>query len=154
MGQFYASTGVTLAKLETNSFGMGLTVEQAEGVNYRTRFIGTRNGTDMSGLPVVDENGVQLHTTKEYGKEVGLILSEVEGPEAEFKFAGDEAYVRAVITSDCPHPCPTIHGEVMKAWTQPVYSETRRTGIPRPPEQDGTIVNTGVIVPDAEGGIR
>ena len=120
-GDFYASTGVTLAKLETNSSGISMTIEQAAGVKYKTRFIGTRKGTDMSSLPVVNENGVPIHTTRKYSKDVGAILGEVDGSEATFEFTGDEAYVRALITSDCPHPCPTIPGDVMKAWTQPVF---------------------------------
>jgi len=119
-GDFYASTGVTLAGLETSSSGISLTIEEARGVSYTTRFIGTRRGTDMSGLPVVDDSGVSLHTTRTYAKDVGVILREVEGPEATYQFAGDEAYVRGLVTSDCPHPCPTTPGDVMKAWTQPV----------------------------------
>lgn len=129
-GDFYASTGVTLANLETNPCGISMTIEQAAGVSYTTRFIGTRRGIDMKCAPVVDENGLPLDTTKEYTKEVGAVLGEVHGPEATYEFAGDEAYVRAVVTSDCPHPYPTVPGDVLKAWTQPVCPEALRPGVP------------------------
>lgn len=119
-GDFYASTGVALAELGTSSSGISLKIEQAAGVNHTTRFIGTRRGAGVSGQPVVDANGVHLHTTKEYTKDVGAILKQVEGVEATFELTGEEAYVRALVMSDCPHPCATMPGDVMKAWTQPV----------------------------------
>ena len=130
-GDFYASTGVGLTRLEATSSGISVAVEQSAGVTYTTRFIGTRRGTDMSALPIVDENGVPLHTTRDYTRGVGAVLREVDGPEATFEFAGDEAYVRAVITSDHPHPGPTIPGDVMKAWTQPVFPGAVGPAVPR-----------------------
>ena len=119
-GDFYSSTGVSLTRLEAGPSGIHLKVEEAADVSYTTHFIGTRKAADMTALPILDENGKPIHTTKKYTSDVGAILKEVHGTEATYNFAGDEAYVRALVTSDCPHPCPTIPGDVMKAWTQPV----------------------------------
>ena len=100
-GDFYASAGVTLSEMERTATGIRLVIEPAAGVNYTTRFIEMR---------------------REQGK-AGAMLGEVHGPEARFDFTGDEAYVRALVTSDCPHPRPTIPGDMMKAWIQPVYPD-------------------------------
>ena len=52
--------------------------------------------------------------------EIGCVLAAVSGTNATYDFDGDELYVRALVTSDAPHPNPTIPGETKKAWTQPV----------------------------------
>ena len=59
------------------------------------------------------------------GAEPGL-LSEVEGTEAEYDWAGDEQFVRAVVVSDRPHPNPAEEGEMERAWLQPVWGPARR----------------------------
>jgi len=121
-GDFYCSTGVTLGWLEAGPHEIYLRIEETEGVSYTTRFIGTRQGVDLMSTPTLDENGLPLHTTKRYTNDIGVILKETVGPEATYTFAGDEIYVRALIVSNCPHPCPTVSGDVLKAWTQPVCS--------------------------------
>jgi hypothetical protein len=64
-----------------------------------------------------------LWTTARYSSQVGAILAEVNGGQAEYAFAGDERTVRACVTSDRPHPRPTVPGDVMKAWTQPAVPQ-------------------------------
>ena len=119
-GDFYSSSGVTLSRLDVDGKGIQLGIEAEDGVRYVTRFIGTRTGYDPSSTPVTDDAGQPLRTTRKYSPDIGTLLAEVEGPEPSYRFTGDELYVRAVITSDAPHPNPHRPGDVRKAWTQPV----------------------------------
>ena len=82
-GEFYASSGVALKELEASEDGIRLEI---------------------------DPEPFRLYTTRFTGKD-GRLLAEVPGEEAEYVPAGDEGYVRAVVTSS---------GH-MKAWTQPVF---------------------------------
>jgi hypothetical protein len=118
-GDFYASTGVTLRDVQTDTNGMHIQIEPSAGVNYVTRFVGTRRGYDPSSEPVVDEGGYQVSTTRRYSDEIGTTLEEVTGPRPSYEFIGDELYVRAVVVSDVAHHNPTVPGDVQKAWTQP-----------------------------------
>lgn len=122
-GRFYASTGVTLADVQADVDGIHVVIEPEPEVSYTTRFIGTRNGCDMASSPVVDAQGNELRTARQYGAEVGCVLAETTGTSATYDFDGDELYVRAVITSDVSHPNPTIPGDTKKAWTQPVLPD-------------------------------
>jgi hypothetical protein len=70
-GQFYASTGVTLAELDQSQDSIGLRIEQSSEELYATRFTG--------------RDGVLLH------KSAGL--------EAVYRPRGDEGYVRATVWS-------------------------------------------------------
>lgn len=120
-GDFYASSGVALRSLEMDGSGLSLAIEPEPGVAYTTRFIGTRRGTDLKGEP--SELGDRV--TQRYSAEVGQVLQEVQGAQANYTFRGDELYVRALVTSDAPHPNPTVPGDTMKAWTQPVVPGPR-----------------------------
>jgi len=71
-GDFYVSTGVTLANATLDDTHVHVTVEGQEGVSYVTRFMG-------SG---------------------GHILARVEGTDACYPVKGSEGYVRAVVESD------------------------------------------------------
>ncbi len=98
-GDFYASTGVTLERLQRDASGISLNLAAEPGVSYRIQFIGTR----VNGEP-------------------GEILSEVTGTNAQYRFKGDELYVRAKIISTKPQIDP-ISGDtlgVQTAWVQPV----------------------------------
>jgi hypothetical protein len=99
-GDFYASTGVTLRELRRDANGIRIAIEPEAGVTYITHFIGTRRNSN----------------------EVGTTLAEVPGVSAEYKFAGDERYVRAVVTSSKRHvdPIPGTLLDFEKAWVQPV----------------------------------
>ena len=70
-GEFYASTGVTLAQLEVSEGGIGLEMEQVRDYIYTTRFTGRD----------------------------GAVLKETAGLEAEYRVDGDEGYVRATVIS-------------------------------------------------------
>lgn len=105
-GDFYASSGVTLEDLEVTTYGYRLRVKEEGDANFRIRFIGTRQLDGALG-PIGEE------------------LMVVDGPEAEYPFAGDELYVRAQITSSRLHPQPYLVGDRQMAWTQPAVPGTR-----------------------------
>jgi hypothetical protein len=44
----------------------------------------------------------------------------VAGPSGEYRFTGDELYVRARITSSKLHFNPSVVGDMESAWVQPV----------------------------------
>ena len=102
-GDCYGSTGVTIKELAIDDKGIHLEIEQAPGVDHVIHFIGTR--LDSS--------------------ECGQILQSVQGSKADYRFMGDELYVRARVESSRLHPQPHDPGEVQKAWTQPIRSRTR-----------------------------
>ena len=70
-GDFYASTGVTLSRLESGPGGIALEIEQERDFIYTTRFTG------RGGEP----------------------LAETTGLAAEYETAGHEGYVRATVVS-------------------------------------------------------
>jgi hypothetical protein len=99
-GDFYASTGVTLRDVRRDRRGISIAIAPQEGVAYRTQFIGTRR------------NG-----------RVGEVLLEVDGLTAEYKFKGDERYVRAKVVSSRQKSDPVSRrrlAEKETAWIQPV----------------------------------
>ena len=99
-GDFYASTGVTLQRVNHDTRGISIRVQPETGVTYTTQFIGSRRSDNQ----------------------IGVVLKEMSGVDAEYKFTGDERYVRAVVTSTKRHPDP-ISGKLLeyeKAWIQPV----------------------------------
>lgn len=122
-GRFYASTGVSIRSETYDEERMRIEIDAQPGVTYRTRFIGTRLGTPLDSEPVVDAQGDTVRTTRRYDEGVGEVLAEVEGVVAEYRYAGDERYVRAQVTSSQPHVDPTT-GKVLgvqQAWLQPVF---------------------------------
>lgn len=122
-GRFYASTGVAIRAESHDAEGMRIEIDAEPGVTYRTRFIGTRSDVPLDGEPVLDADGDTLRTTMRYDERVGEVLADVEGAVAEYRFQGDERYVRAQVTSSQPHLDPTtgmLLG-VQQAWLQPVF---------------------------------
>jgi hypothetical protein len=120
-GDFYSSTGVVLLDVRRDGDTIVVDIEPEAAVTYITQFIGTRSGYDPTGLPVVDEEGVPIRTTREYGEEIGRVLQEVQGTSARYTFRGDEIYVRAKVISSKPKRDPTSEEvlDVERAWTQP-----------------------------------
>lgn len=102
-GDFYASSGVELDSIRVEGDRLAITVRPAEGVTFRTRFIGTSVHADLP-------------------EEVGVVLAEVEGPRAEYRFLGDELYVRAKVISSKEKENAPVPGKVEyeAAWVQPV----------------------------------
>ena len=99
-GDFYASTGVTLANLNYAKKVLGLRIQPEPGVTYTTTFHATLKDAGPDGI--------------------GQVVSTVAGTEAAYEFKGNELYVRAKVTSTKKHPNPSYMGEVECAWTQPL----------------------------------
>ena len=70
-GDFYASTGVTLPRLECSPDGIALEIQEERDFIYTTRFTGRD----------------------------GVLLAESVGLNAEYEASGDEGYVRATVVS-------------------------------------------------------
>lgn len=98
-GDFYASTGVSLAGLAYAGKVLSLEVRPEPGITYTTTFHATMKDAGPDGI--------------------GVVVSTVEGAKAAYEFKGTELYVRAKVTSSKPHPNPSYAGEVECAWTQP-----------------------------------
>lgn len=127
-GRFYASSGVTLKRVDYDAGRrvLRVVIDPAEGRTYTVRFIGTRKGYDATSAPRVDSRGVEVPSvTRVYSDDVGATLAEHAGvTEATFKLDADALYVRAQITSDKAPRFPIYEGQVETAWTQPVGWES------------------------------
>jgi hypothetical protein len=119
-GRFYATNGVALQRVEFSARHLAVRVKPEPGVEYRIEFIGTRKGFDPRSEPVLDADGKPLEATRRYSPEIGRVFKSVEGTSAEYRFAGDELYVRARVTSSKLHPNPSVLGDKEQAWVQPV----------------------------------
>lgn len=95
-GDFYASTGVTLRRIERSTRRLRIHIDAEPGVTYTTRFIGTRPGGPA-----------------------GEVLHETTANPAIYQFRGDEVYVRAAIISSRLHSNPFAQGDHEMAWVQP-----------------------------------
>jgi predicted metal-dependent phosphoesterase TrpH len=82
-GDFYSSTGVELSDYQVTASTMTVTVRASNWSKYRIQFIGKS----------------------------GRVLSEVAESKAEYRFRGDEGYVRARV----------VESNGLMAWTQPVF---------------------------------
>jgi hypothetical protein len=110
-GDFYASSGVEVANIESNDLGILVEIAGEEGVTYKTEFIGARR----------QERDARQGAERD-PDEIGIILDVVHGTFARYEFQGDELYVRARITSSALKENPYRGGEHERAWTQPVLS--------------------------------
>ena len=110
-GDFYASTGVTLADIGFNEEERTLSVEIAAEPDaaYTTQFIGTRIRQGDASQPIQLEEAA-----------IGEVLATAEGMQPRYQLQGDELYVRAVVTSNQPAKNPSFDGQMQQAWTQPV----------------------------------
>lgn len=121
-GRFYASSGVTLEKVEWFDDGLALQMREEPGVTYTTEFVGTCSGYDPTSQVAISADGKELPgSTRIYSEDIGRVLKTVEGTRARYVFRGDELYVRARVTSSRPHPNPSEVGEFERAWVQPIY---------------------------------
>ncbi|QEG34231.1 CehA/McbA family metallohydrolase domain-containing protein [Bythopirellula goksoeyrii] len=119
-GQFYASSGVALRRIAVTPQEYSVEVEPVDGEEYEIEFIGTREGYDWSNKPVVDEEGSEVRTTHHYSDDIGETLATVKGTEANYKFKGDELYVRARVTSSAKAENASFDDGPKRAWSQPV----------------------------------
>jgi histidinol phosphatase-like PHP family hydrolase len=102
-GKFYASTGVTLTKVDFDPKTKVLEIEIAPGEDkVTTSIVGTLRGEE--GDPA----------------KVGKVLAAYDSRTIRHQLSGDEWFVRATITSEKAHPLPSFKDQKQQAWTQPV----------------------------------
>lgn len=101
-GDFYASSGVTLADVAFNKQkrSLDVSIDGEEGATYSTAFIVTKRG--------------------EGEERIGVRVAEIEGKTASYAMSEDDLYVRAVVTSSKDHVDPSFENQNQQAWTQPV----------------------------------
>ncbi|MBL9199599.1 MAG: hypothetical protein JNL39_03790 [Opitutaceae bacterium] len=121
-GDFYASSGVTLADVRRGAGKLEVEVQAEAGVDYTITFLGTRRGFDPRSeiMPPKDEAAKKTVPHRRYSKDIGAVLAEVKGARASYAFKGDEIFVRARVTSSKPKANGSVAGEFECAWTQPV----------------------------------
>jgi hypothetical protein len=124
-GDYYASTGVVLRRVEYNPAKRSLTVavEPAAGAHCTIDFIGTQHdydaATTTASTPTPD--GKIVRPVTKYSADVGKVLKSVQGEEASYVLTGKELYVRAWIRSDKKMANPAAgEAQNQEAWTQPV----------------------------------
>lgn len=118
-GEFYASSGVSLRRIERSGRTMSIEVEAEPGITYSIRFIGTRKGFDATRSPVLSAKGEPVRATQRYSDQIGETFAVVVGNRAQYTARGDELYVRAVVTSSKKIANPYRKGETAAAWIQP-----------------------------------
>jgi hypothetical protein len=126
-GQFYSSSGVSLEKVASSAKGLEVTVRPDKDVTYTIEFVGTRQGANLAGRPVLDKDGKPIRTTQLYSEDIGEVLKTVSGTTASYEFQGDELYIRARVISSRKHPNPSEPGEFERAWTQPALGPKAMT---------------------------
>lgn len=119
LGRFYASSGVALKRVQSDSTGLELEIDPQAGAAYEIEFVGTRKGYDPAGTPVTDKAGKPVLTTQRYSADIGRVLKSVRGTTARYEFQADDIYVRVRVISSLPHPNPSSPGEPQRAWVQP-----------------------------------
>ncbi|WP_373514297.1 histidinol-phosphatase [Persicitalea sp.] len=102
-GDFYATTGVLLADLQTTNNTLSVEVEAKANTKYTIQFWGARPS------PAGNSKARKR-----------VLLKEVPGTSASFKLTPQDLFVRAKIISDTPQKNPYQEGDVEKAWTQPL----------------------------------
>lgn len=99
-GKFYASTGVSLDRVEFDQDELMINVATENDVNYSIEFIGVLNNENES-----------------------RIIKTVTGSEASFTVTDEYLFVRAKIISSKLQTNPFQDGDVEVAWTQPVFKK-------------------------------
>lgn len=124
-GDFYASTGVVLNEITRDDKTLKLAIRTEPGVTYKTEWIATMKGTDLSATPksFKDKDGKEVPVTSDYSAEIGKVVATSTDANPSYTLSGKELYVRAKITSSKPHPNPYAKGDVEVAWTQPMVPE-------------------------------
>jgi hypothetical protein len=125
-GEFYASSGVTLNEVSYNPETKTLTVDiEPDGdATFTTQFVGTRrdfaHSADATSEPAATSGPAESEGNVLTSDQVGITFATVRGTHASYKLTGEELYVRALVTSNAPHPNRSLKGQKQQAWTQPV----------------------------------
>ena len=126
-GDFYASSGVELRKLEFDASTRTLRIEiEPDGdAEFTTRFIGTPVDYDATTTQRVDDTGAPIDGTLDYSPDVGKTFATQTGLSVSYQLTGRELFVRATITSNKPPQNPSSESPLQQAWTQPFGWRTR-----------------------------
>ena len=118
-GDFYLSTGVVLDEVKREGDRLSFRIRGEEGIKYRTQFVATTKDAPLDPTPLAEDTK-EPAGTRTYSDAIGKVVLETESLTPSYRFAGNELYVRARITSTKPHPNPFKKGDFEVAWTQPV----------------------------------
>jgi hypothetical protein len=119
-GDFYASTGVTLARCDYNAQNRELSVAIAPeaGVTYLTEFVATKAAAQpLASTPATDRWDSPL---------VGVVVGRESATEARYRLANDDVFVRATVTASRRPNNPIVSdyagddSQFEQAFTQPV----------------------------------
>jgi hypothetical protein len=121
-GNFYASSGIELTRVEYDQQTKTLNIEiQSNGdAEFTTQFIGTPIDYDATASPRIDKTtGKPVTGTLDYSSDVGKVFATAQGLNPSYQMADNELFVRATITSNKAPDNPTTESALRKAWTQP-----------------------------------
>jgi hypothetical protein len=124
-GDFYASSGVTLRDVRPAKDSLAVEIEAEGGVDYVTRFAGTRRGFDQMPALSAEVGGEASPLDRRYSPRMGEVFAEVKGTRPSYRFKGDELYVRATVISTKVKANGTASEEKEMAWVQPVVVQER-----------------------------
>ncbi len=132
-GDFYASSGVTLADVdwEAETRELHVTVEPTDDATYETAFVGTLRSA-IQREPSADD-AADLGGTLDL-TQVGQTLQVSQGTSAVYRCTGEELYVRCVVTANHPPENPSFPEQRAQAWTQPVGWEAVLDAAPIRPQ--------------------
>lgn len=122
-GDFYASCGVILSRLDFDAKDATLHIEvKAEpGVEYTIEFIGTLDDADLAPKPGPDGAPPPPGRRRTYSPDIGKVLRRIQGASGSYKLTGRELYVRAAVRSNKPLANPSRNPpRTQEAYTQPV----------------------------------
>ena len=111
-GDFYATSGVRLKSITRQGDELSVVIDQEPGVEYTTRFVGTRTDFAKRGSDGVFEVD---------DARIGVPLApEVSGVKATYRLKDNDLYVRAIITSSKQKENGLTPEEMERAWVQPL----------------------------------
>ena len=121
-GDFYASSGVQLRKVDfdTTTQTLHIEIEPDGDEEYTTQFIGTPADFDKTTKQRIDKEGKPVEGTLDYSDDVGRVFATQTGHTASYQLTGNELYIRATITSNKAPDNPSSESPLKKAWTQPI----------------------------------
>ena len=102
-GDFYASTGVVLKRVERKDKSLTIEVEPRPGTRYEIQYIGLERTTWQS-----------------------KVLERVSGTKARFQLNARYLFVRAKVVSDQSNPNVFDESEYERAWTQPMVVDVEK----------------------------
>ena len=76
-GKFYASSGVFLNSISTDSQGLKFEIRPEDGVTYTVEFIGT-NGYDPTSEPTPGKEGREIAATRQYSADIRTVFKTMQ----------------------------------------------------------------------------